>query len=79
MCLAQRPQRSDTDEAWTHSPSVSSQAHSHWATVLQMVLGFMEMDDEYFNVGQEPKDPRMVWRWMMNMLVVTWEPDSPKV
>ena len=32
MCLAQGPQRSDADEAWTNDPSVSSQAFYHWAT-----------------------------------------------
>ena len=32
MCHAQRPQRSDTGEARTRSPSVSSQALYHWAT-----------------------------------------------
>ena len=32
MCLAQGPQRSDTSEAWTHGPSVSSQALFRWAT-----------------------------------------------
>ena len=34
MCLAQGPQRSDIGEAPTHGPSVSSQAHYHWATAL---------------------------------------------
>ena len=34
MCLAQGPQRSDTGEARTCSPSVSSQALYHWATAL---------------------------------------------
>ena len=34
MCLAQGPQRSDAGEAWTHGPSVSSQALYHWATAL---------------------------------------------
>ena len=34
MCLAQGPQRSDTGEAQTHGPSVSSQALYHWATAL---------------------------------------------
>ena len=34
MCLAQGPQRSDACEAWTHGPSVSSQALYYWATVL---------------------------------------------
>ena len=31
MCLAQGPQGSDTFEARTHGPSVSSQALNHWA------------------------------------------------
>ena len=34
MCLAQGPQRSDTGEARTRGPSVSSQALYHWATAL---------------------------------------------
>ena len=34
MCLAQGSQRSDTDEARTCGPSVSSQALYHWATAL---------------------------------------------
>ena len=34
MCLAQGPQRSDAGEARTRGPSVSSQAHYHWATAL---------------------------------------------
>ena len=34
MCLAQGPQRSDTDEARTPIPSVLSQALYHWATAL---------------------------------------------
>ena len=34
MCLAQGPQRSDTGEARTRYPSVSSQALYHWATAL---------------------------------------------
>ena len=34
MCLAQGPQGSDTDEARTHGPSVSSQALYHWAKAL---------------------------------------------
>ena len=48
MCLAQGPQHSDAGEARTRSPSVSSQAPYHWATVLpnlsvkqgQVVLGW---------------------------------------
>ena len=34
MCLTQGPQRSDASEARTNSPSVSSQALYHWATVI---------------------------------------------
>ena len=34
MCLAQGPQRSDTGEARTRVPSVSSQALYPWATAL---------------------------------------------
>ena len=34
MCLTQGPQRSDTGEARTHGPSVSSQALYNWATAL---------------------------------------------
>ena len=34
MCLAQGPQSSDTGEAGTPGPSVSSQAHYHYATAL---------------------------------------------
>ena len=34
MCLAQWPQCSDTGEARTRGPSVSSQALYHWATTL---------------------------------------------
>ena len=34
MCLAQGPQGSDTGEAITRGPSVSSQALYHWATAL---------------------------------------------
>ena len=34
MCLAQGPQHSDTGEARARGPSVSSQAHYHWATAL---------------------------------------------
>ena len=34
MCLAQGPQRSDTGEARTRGPLVSSQALYHWATAL---------------------------------------------
>ena len=34
MCLAQGHQRSDTCEAGTRGPSVSSQALYHWATSL---------------------------------------------
>ena len=36
MCLARGPQCSDTDEARTCSPSVSSQALYHWATALPL-------------------------------------------
>ena len=38
MCLAQGPQRSDTSEAGTRSPSVSTQALYHWATALPPTL-----------------------------------------
>ena len=38
MCLAQGPQRSDAGEAWTRSPSVSSQALYHWATALPLIV-----------------------------------------
>ena len=34
MCLAQGPQRSDAGEAQIHGPSVSIQAHCHWAIAL---------------------------------------------
>ena len=37
MCLAQGPQRSDTGEARTRGPSVSSQALYHWATALPTI------------------------------------------
>ena len=37
MCLAQGPQRSETCEARTRGPSVSSQALYHWATVLPVM------------------------------------------
>ena len=36
MCLAQRPQRSDTGEARTRGLSVSSQGLYHWATALPL-------------------------------------------
>ena len=39
MCLAQGPQRSDTGEARTRGPSVSSQALYHWATALPIYTG----------------------------------------
>ena len=39
MCLAQGPQHSDAGEAGTHSPSVSSQALYHLATVLTIYEG----------------------------------------
>ena len=38
MCLAQGPQRSDAGDARTRGPSVSSQAHHHWATALPNML-----------------------------------------
>ena len=48
MCLAQGPQCSNTGEARTGSPSVSSQALYHWATVLPsykcMVCGLNALD-----------------------------------
>ena len=37
MCLAQGPQRSDTGEAQTRGPSVSSRALYHWATALPVL------------------------------------------
>ena len=36
MCIAQGPQGSDTSEAPTRDPLVSSQALYHWATALPM-------------------------------------------
>ena len=39
MCLVQGPQRSDTGEARTRGPSVSSQALYHWATALPIHPG----------------------------------------
>ena len=36
-CLTQGPQRSDADEAWTHGPSVSSQALYHCAPPLHNI------------------------------------------
>ena len=38
MCLAQGPQRSDTGEARTRGPSMSSQALYHWATALPRIV-----------------------------------------
>ena len=40
MCLAQRPQHSDANEARTRSFSVSSQALNHWATALPLIICF---------------------------------------
>ena len=36
MCLAKGPQRSDTSEAQTHGPLVSSQALYYWAIALRV-------------------------------------------
>ena len=50
MCFAQGPQRSDADEAWTHGPSIWSQALYHWATALPQNLmwhGSSPTDDEW--------------------------------
>ena len=38
VCLAEGPQSSDTGEARTRGPSVSSQALYHWATALPQGL-----------------------------------------
>ena len=38
MYLAQGPQHSDTGEARTRGPSVSSQALYHWATTLPKLM-----------------------------------------
>ena len=43
MCLAQGPQRSDTGEARTRGPSVSSQALYHWATAPETTLKLLSM------------------------------------
>ena len=62
MCLAQGPQRSDTGEAWTRYPSVSSQALYHWATALP-VKHFWK----HIAYGKVKK--RFQWHVMMQFLV----------
>ena len=66
MCLAQRPQRSDAGEAWTHCPSVSSQALYHWATALPLFKLFID-----FNSMQN-SDPLKIkfWAQIWNLLNV---------
>ena len=79
MCLAQGPQRSDADEAWSRGPSVSSQALYNWAYALtrgpvdfrgvSTIISKETYSNLWFSGGSGPLVPPLLEPSMLGLLL----------